>query len=240
MKVRATIKDPKMPKTRALDGEIFIKYTKIKKNLKNPFLRLFVSQSQKDLVNNAEALMKNQEAYADYNDQLFNEMNYKLSKINAIPQDNGTIEISRFDDFVEHKTIIEQLLISRNISFSWLNNKLLVNDPSDILNVANAINKLNVSWCTDNITKETDGCFVITHLDTTLQDLEQLIAEKRLEIQPDRPEQKSTFSLPNAQPNDPTYEDVDEVFEPLTIGEKKKLKSRAVINQFKAKKALVV
>ena len=235
MTIRCTLKCPKLTllKTKGLDAKTGLKYMKIKKNLKNPFLKLFVNQKCKDLVIKVETLAKQQLANRGRKIEIAHEISYNLSKIIVTMNPSGTIDIGRFDDFAEHKAQIENFLIASNISYNFLNGKFLVNEPENILQIANEITQINFSWCSDPTTKETDGCFVITHCNTTLTDLEKLIADKGFEIQPDRPEQKSTFGLPNAKSDDPMYEDIDEVLKPKTKGELKLLKSRSVTNQFK-------
>lgn len=237
MTIRCTLKCLKLEslKTKGLDAETGLKYKKIKKNLNNRFLKLFVNQQSKDLVVKVETLAKQQLAYRIHCGEIYHEITLKLSKIEVILNSSGTIEIGRFDDFVEHKAQIENYFISKNISYSFLNGKFLVNEPENVLELANEITYIDFSWCDDPVTKETDGCFVITHCVTNLADLEKVIEDNGFEIQVDRSEITSTFSLPNAKSDDPKYEDIDEVFEPLTTGETKKLKSRSVTNQFKIK-----
>ncbi len=90
---------------------------------------------------------------------------------------------------------------------------------------------VDISWCND-------GCLVIS-CDNTLSQVEQVIGEENLEIQADRSEIR--HKMRPIDPNDNnsgSEEDIDEVFEPLTVGEKKKLKSTPVENQYKIKKIL--
>lgn len=81
------------------------------------------------------------------------------------------------------------------------------------------------------ITGTIDGT-VIVSCSNTLLEVEKLIIDEGFEIQPD----KSYVKHNGKTLKDGTSEeDIDEVFEPLTDGELKKLKSRKVTNQFKAK-----
>ena len=85
---------------------------------------------------------------------------------------------------------------------------------------------IDMTWCKD-------GCIVIS-FDNNIAEIEQLIEDEGLEIREDRPEIK--HKVRPLDPNDQSKgseEDIDEVFEPLTADDKKKLKSRTVINQFK-------
>jgi len=87
---------------------------------------------------------------------------------------------------------------------------------------------IDMTWCKD-------GCIVIS-FDNSIAEVEQLIEDEGLEISADRPEIK--HKVRPLDPNDNSKgseEDIDEVFEPLTPDDKKKLKSRLVINQFKLK-----
>lgn len=91
------------------------------------------------------------------------------------------------------------------------------------------LNDIDMTWCKD-------GCIVIS-FDNSIAEIEQLLEDDGLEIREDRPEIK--HKVRPLDPNDNSKgseEDIDEVFEPLTPGDKKKLKSRLVINQFKLKK----
>lgn len=87
---------------------------------------------------------------------------------------------------------------------------------------------VDITWCND-------GCLVIS-CDNTLAQVEQVIGEEGLEIQEDRSEIK--HKLRPLDPNDinsKSEEDIDEILEPLSNGEKKKLKSTLVQNQYKIK-----
>lgn len=88
---------------------------------------------------------------------------------------------------------------------------------------------VDMTWCKD-------GCVVIS-CDNTIAELEQVINDEELEIQPDRSEIGHKI---RTLKDGTSEEDIDEVFEPLTVGELKKLKSRSVTNQYLAKKALEV
>lgn len=87
----------------------------------------------------------------------------------------------------------------------------------------------DMTWCKD-------GCVVIS-CDNSLAEIEQVISEEGLEIQPDRSEIKHKVRpIDNNDESKGSEEDIDEVLEPLTVGELKRLKSRAVTNQFLAKR----
>lgn len=83
----------------------------------------------------------------------------------------------------------------------------------------------DMTWCKD-------GCIVIS-CTNNLAELEQVISDEGFEIQPDRSEIKHKVRSVSNAPDAISEEDIDEVFEPLNIGELKKLKSRAVTNKFK-------
>ena len=99
------------------------------------------------------------------------------------------------------------------------------------------VDELNEVDITCNKTNhETDGTVTISCEDT-LANVEKFIQNNNLEITKDRSEIKHRIK----ELSDETQEeDIDEVFEPLTTGELKKLKSRSVTNQFKVKKSLQV
>ena len=101
------------------------------------------------------------------------------------------------------------------------------NELGDIL-----ISKLadcDITWCND-------GCLVVS-CSNTLAEMEKVIADEGLEIQPDRPEIKHKVKEIS---KDVSEEDIDEVFEPLAVGELKKLKSKTVVNQFKTKSIRII
>ena len=83
---------------------------------------------------------------------------------------------------------------------------------------------VDITWCND-------GCFVIS-CSNTLAEMEKVIADEKLEIQPDRSEIKHKVKK---LLDDSYEEDIDQVFEPQNIGEKKKLKEAVRINKFEAK-----
>jgi len=85
---------------------------------------------------------------------------------------------------------------------------------------------VDFTWCND-------GCVVVS-CDNTLAEVEKVIADEGLEIQPDRSEIK--HKVRPLDPNDESKgsaEDIDEVFEPLNKNDKTKLLSRKVTNKFK-------
>lgn len=83
----------------------------------------------------------------------------------------------------------------------------------------------DITWCND-------GCLVLS-CENTLAEVEQVIDEEGLEIQPDRSEIKHRMKPISDDMDAKSEEDIDKVFEPKTIGELKKLKSRSVTNQLK-------
>lgn len=87
---------------------------------------------------------------------------------------------------------------------------------------------VDMTWCKD-------GCVVIS-CDNTIAEMEKVIADEGFEIKPDRSEIKHKG---RTLPDGTSEEDIDEVFEPKTVGELKKLKSRLVTNQFKLKSRLI-
>ena len=69
---------------------------------------------------------------------------------------------------------------------------------------------IDMTWCKD-------GCIVIS-FDNSIAEIEQLIEDEGLEIREDRPEIK--HKVRPLDPNDNSIgseEDIDEVFEPLTV-----------------------
>ena len=105
----------------------------------------------------------------------------------------------------------------------------------------------DITWCED-------GCIVLSAWDT-LANVEKMINDLGFEITVDRPEIKhkvkatkfvgmlDTFDskgipIQIRQYEGEEEEDIDEVLEPFTVGETKKLKSRAVTNQYQIKKVL--
>lgn len=92
------------------------------------------------------------------------------------------------------------------------------------------LSDIDISWCKD-------GCLVVSTT-SSLSKVEQVIAEEGLEIQVDRSEIKHKVRLIDPDDsNSESEEDIDQVFEPKTVGETKKLKSRSVTNQYKIKSA---
>jgi len=108
--------------------------------------------------------------------------------------------------------IISQIKI--NESYNKVANQL-----GDIL-----ISKLldtDITWCND-------GCFVIS-CDTTMGAMETILVDDDLEIRPDRSEIK--HKIKELTPG-VFEEDIDEIFEPLTVGETKRLQLIPVSNPF--------
>jgi len=91
------------------------------------------------------------------------------------------------------------------------------------------LNEVDITWCND-------GCLVVS-CDNTLEEIEQLLLDEGLEIQEDKSDIKHKVKLlDNSNPNSENEEDIDEVFEPQSIGELKKLKSKQIVNKYKTKK----
>ena len=94
------------------------------------------------------------------------------------------------------------------------------------------ISKLNDSdmtacWCNDG--------HVVISCSNTLLDVEKFIEDEGLEIQID----KTDFKHRLKEVSKGIFEeDIDEIFEPKTTGEKKLLKSKTVINQYKLKRGI--
>lgn len=89
---------------------------------------------------------------------------------------------------------------------------------------------VDMTWCNDGQ--------VVISCNNTLAEVETVIADEGLEIQPDKSDIK--HKVRKVDPNDDTSdqeEGIDEVFEPKTNGELKKLKTTARQNQFKIKQA---
>lgn len=82
-----------------------------------------------------------------------------------------------------------------------------------------------------DITWMKDGHLVVS-CDNILAEVEQVISEEGLEIKPDRSEIKHKVKQISETES---AEDIDEVFEPRTADEKKKLKSRDVTNEYKTR-----
>ena len=75
------------------------------------------------------------------------------------------------------------------------------------------------------------------HFDTVL--IFMYISDENLEIQPDRSEIRHKIRpIDNSDESKGSEEDIDEVFEPLTEGELKKLKLTVLTNQYKLKKVV--
>jgi hypothetical protein len=80
------------------------------------------------------------------------------------------------------------------------------------------LSDVDMTWCND-------GCVVISCSNTIAQ-VEKVIADEGLEIQPDRSEIKHKVRPLGVNDEDKgSEEDIDKVFEPKTKGELKKLKS---------------
>ena len=91
-----------------------------------------------------------------------------------------------------------------------------------------SLNAVEITW--GKIDGKTDGTIIISCEDT-LVNVETFIQNNNLEIIKDRSE--ITHRIKEL-PDKTQEEDIDEVFEPLTVGEKKKLKSKHVLNKYKA------
>jgi len=113
---------------------------------------------------------------------------------------------------IEDQTVINERYNKRGIELG------------DIL--IDKLNDVDITWCND-------GCVVVS-CTNTLAEVKQVTSDIGLEIQADRSDIK--HKVKQVDPNDEASaleEDIDEVFEPLTKGKLKKLKSRPVVNRFK-------
>lgn len=84
------------------------------------------------------------------------------------------------------------------------------------------LSDVDMTWCND-------GCVVIS-CTNSLAEVEQVIDEEGLEIQPDRSEIKHKVRPLDGNPDSKGEENIDSVFEPKKANEKKKLKSVSRIN----------
>lgn len=83
---------------------------------------------------------------------------------------------------------------------------------------------VDMTWCND-------GCVVVS-CNNTIAEVEQVILDEGLEIKPDISEIKHKVrSLDPLDEKSAHEEDIDLVFEPKTLGELKKLKSKIVVNK---------
>ena len=113
---------------------------------------------------------------------------------------------------IEDQTVINERFNKRGLELG----DILIEKLTDV----------DMTWCKD-------GCVVIS-CTNTLAEVEQVISDIGLEIQPDRSDIKHKVKqIDSNDINSASEEDIDEVFEPLAQGELKKLKSRPVINRFK-------
>ena len=118
----------------------------------------------------------------------------------------------------EMKTMKESDILNQQVINSKFNGR--ANELGDILK--SKLTNVDISWL-DN------GCLVIS-CSNTLAEMEKVIADENLEIQPDR----SDITHKSRELPDKTHaEDIDVVFEPLTDGETKKLKEIQAVNSFK-------
>ena len=121
------------------------------------------------------------------------------------------------DDF---KTMKESEIITQTKINNNYNNRAI--QLGDILIFK--LKDCDITWCND-------GCVVISCANT-MAEVEQVIVDEGLEIQEDRSEIKHKVKEVS---EDVHEEDIDNVLEPKTKGEIKKLKSRKLINKFKTK-----
>lgn len=159
-------------------------------------------------------------------------------KANKLPTNARGIGPDEFKDKVKEK-IKSGMLPSKaaKIVESELASQQVINDRFNRIAVElgdELISKLkdvDITWCKD-------GCIVIS-ADNSIAEIERVMEELNLEIQPDKSDIK--HKVKNIDPEDPeseSEEDIDEVFEPKTAGELKKIKSRSVENKYKLKKVL--
>ena len=97
-------------------------------------------------------------------------------------------------------------------------------DLGDIL--ISKLKDVDISWCGD-------GCLVVS-CDNSIIQVEKVLEDEGLYIVEDRSEIKHKVRPIDNDDTKGSEEDIDEVFEPKTKGEKKKLTSRKVINKYKA------
>lgn len=90
---------------------------------------------------------------------------------------------------------------------------------------------VDISWCND-------GCFVISCSNTAIE-LEKVIADEGLEVQPDRSDIKHKLKqIDPSNINSESHQDIDVIFEPKTIGEKKLLKETPRVNNYQLMKTV--
>ncbi len=118
------------------------------------------------------------------------------------------------------KTMSESAITSQTKINDSYNNR--GKELGDIL--ISKLTDVDMTWCND-------GCIVIS-CNNTIAEMEKVIADQGLEIQKDRSEIKHKVKEVSKGVSE---EDIDEVFEPKTTGEIKKLKSKKLVNKFKTK-----
>lgn len=125
------------------------------------------------------------------------------------------------------RTVEKEIKIQTHINNNYNNRGIELGDilESKLVNC-------DMTWCND-------GCVVIS-CSNSLAEVEKVIADEGLEIQVDRSTIKHKVRpIDDNDESKGSEEDIDEVFEPLTIGELKKLKSKLVTNEYKSKLALI-
>lgn len=118
------------------------------------------------------------------------------------------------------KTMSESTIISQTKINNNYNNR--AKELGDIL--ISKLTDVDMTWCND-------GCVVIS-CNNTIAEIENVITDQGLEIQEDRSEIKHKVKEISKGVSE---EDIDEVFEPKTKGEIMKLKSKKLVNKFKAR-----
>lgn len=243
MRWKAKIRYPKLPKSgiKGFSEEETLRIQVIEQKRK---LGLTISKEDNqailDYINKEEKLETYNKPRADLNDLLIEK--FAKITITETPDNTGLI-LSRPDGFAEHKTQIENLN-NPNITFQPDNTILVTGHEllSAVGRIKGICAELVTSSCRNPTTNEMDDCILISGT-ASMNEVEQAISDLGLEIKPMTPEDESRglFVKP-IDPNDESKgqeEDVDEILEPMTEGETKKLKSRSVTNQFKENRIIV-
>ena len=144
----------------------------------------------------------------------------------------GKIAVPKIAKEIDDQTVINERYNKRGIELG----DILISKLTDV----------DITWCND-------GCVVVS-CTNTIAEVEQVLLDEGLEIQADKSDIKHKVKEVQvlldegleiqADKSDIKHkvkevsegvseEDIDEVFEPKTIGEKKKLKSKVVVNKHK-------
>ena len=120
----------------------------------------------------------------------------------------GKIAVPKIAKEIDDQTVINERYNKRGIELG----DILISKLTDV----------DITWCND-------GCVVVS-CTNTIAEVEQVLLDEGLEIQADKSDIKHKVKEVSEGVSE---EDIDEVFEPKTIGEKKKLKSKVVVNKHK-------